>query len=206
MLGSGAIVVMDETTDAVQACLAASCAFFAHESCGKCTPCREGTGWLEKILDRIVDGHGRPEDLDLLLDVGDNITPGHRVAARQTTICPLGPSAVVADRVGARRASATSSRPTSARRRRVTGDVDEPRRRCRRTPRRRPKTTVTVTIDGKRDRGARRASCSSTPRERARRLHPALLLPPADEAGRHVPHVPRRGRRRPRLRAAAVRA
>jgi NADH-quinone oxidoreductase subunit F len=68
--------------------------FFARESCGKCTPCREGTSWLEKILERILDGHGRPSDLDLLLDVCDNISPGIAWPPRQTTICPLGPSAV----------------------------------------------------------------------------------------------------------------
>jgi NADH-quinone oxidoreductase subunit F len=93
MLGSGAIVVMDETTDAVKACLRVV-RFFARESCGKCTPCREGTSWLEKILQRILDGHGRPEDLDLLLDVSDNISPGIAWPPKQTTICPLGPSAV----------------------------------------------------------------------------------------------------------------
>jgi len=107
MLGSGAIVVMDETTDAVRACHR-MVRFFARESCGKCSPCREGTNWEEKILARILDGHGRPSDIDLLLDVGDNISPGpYPVAAhpdegldavpfppRQTTICPLGPSSV----------------------------------------------------------------------------------------------------------------
>jgi NADH-quinone oxidoreductase subunit F len=107
MLGSGAIVVMDETTDAVRACLRVV-RFFARESCGKCTPCREGTTWEEQILQRIHDGKGRPSDLDLLLDVADNISPGpYPVAAdpnagldavpfppRQTTICPLGPSSV----------------------------------------------------------------------------------------------------------------
>lgn len=107
MLGSGAVVVMDETTDAVRAALRLV-RFFARESCGKCTPCREGTSWEEKILQRILDGHGRPSDLELLLDVADNISPGpypvasdaaHELDAipyppRQTTICPLGPSSV----------------------------------------------------------------------------------------------------------------
>ena len=100
MLGSGAIVVMDETTDMVKACWRIV-RFFARESCGKCTPCREGTTWLERILRRILDGYGRPSDLDLLLDVADNISPGLTWPPRQTTICLLGPSAVVADRVGA---------------------------------------------------------------------------------------------------------
>jgi NADH-quinone oxidoreductase subunit F len=92
MLGSGAIVVMDETTDMVKATWRLV-KFFAKESCGKCSPCREGTNWLEKIYRRILDGHGRPEDLELLLDVADNISPGLTWPPKQTTICPLGPSA-----------------------------------------------------------------------------------------------------------------
>jgi NADH-quinone oxidoreductase subunit F len=101
MLGSGAIVVMDETTDAVKACLRVV-RFFARESCGKCTPCREGTTWLERILQRILDGYGRTSDLDLLMDVCDNISPGVAWPPKQTTICPLGPSAVspIASAVG----------------------------------------------------------------------------------------------------------
>ena len=92
MLGSGAIVVMDETTDAVKACLRLV-RFYARESCGKCTPCREGTTWLERILRRILDGQGRSSDLELLMDVCDNISPGLVWPPKQTTICPLGPSA-----------------------------------------------------------------------------------------------------------------
>jgi NADH-quinone oxidoreductase subunit F len=93
MLGSGAIVVMDEDTDVVRAAHRVV-RFFAGESCGKCTPCREGTAWLEKILARIIAGQGRPSDIDMLLDVCDNISPGITWPPRQTTICPLGPSAV----------------------------------------------------------------------------------------------------------------
>ncbi|MBT95497.1 MAG: NADH-quinone oxidoreductase subunit NuoF [Acidimicrobiaceae bacterium] len=93
MLGSGAIVVMDNTTDIVKACHNLV-RFFARESCGKCAPCREGTSWLEKILQRIIDGNGRSQDLDLLLDICDNISPGISWPPKQTTICPLGPSAV----------------------------------------------------------------------------------------------------------------
>ena len=93
MLGSGAVVVMDETSCAVRSALRLV-KFFAHESCGKCTPCREGTTWLEHILHRIEHGQGRDEDLELLLDVSDNISPGITWPPKQTTICPLGPSAV----------------------------------------------------------------------------------------------------------------
>ncbi len=93
MLGSGAVVVMDDTTDAVKAAWRVV-RFFARESCGKCTPCREGTSWLEKIMRRMLDGHGRPEDIALLLDLCDNISPQITWPPKQTTICPLGPSAV----------------------------------------------------------------------------------------------------------------
>ena len=95
MLGSGAVVVMDESTDMVRAAWRIT-RFFAKESCGKCTPCREGTSWLEKIYQRILNAQGRPEDIDLLLDVTDNITPGLAWPPRQTTICLLGPSAASA--------------------------------------------------------------------------------------------------------------
>ncbi len=105
-LGSG-IVVMDETTCPVRAALTLV-RFFARESCGKCTPCREGAGWMAKVVGRIESGAGREDDLDLLLEVGDTISPGpfptpgwaeHGIDPvafpyRQTTICPLGPSAV----------------------------------------------------------------------------------------------------------------
>ncbi len=107
MMGSGAIVAMDETTDMVKACWRLV-KFYARESCGKCTPCREGTSWLETILARIISGRGRPEDLDLLLDVSDNISPGPFPGPnvvpgepayapfpyKKTTICDLGPSVV----------------------------------------------------------------------------------------------------------------
>jgi NADH-quinone oxidoreductase subunit F len=95
MLGSGAVMVYDETVDPTLVAWRLA-KFFAHESCGECTPCREGTGWMEKVLYRISHGLGRPEDLDMLLDVGDNISPGLNAPFTQTTICPLGPSAVSA--------------------------------------------------------------------------------------------------------------
>jgi NADH-quinone oxidoreductase subunit F len=91
MLGSGSIVVMDETTCPVRAAWRIT-RFFARESCGQCTPCREGSGWAEKIMRRLEDGYGREEDLDLLMDLCDNIAPGLGWPPKQTTICPLGPS------------------------------------------------------------------------------------------------------------------
>ena len=93
MLGSGAVVVMDDTTCVVRAA-ERIVRFFAHESCGQCTPCREGCSWLEMILRRIEAGQGRDVDIDLLLDVSDNISVGLAWPPKMTTICPLGPSAV----------------------------------------------------------------------------------------------------------------
>lgn len=91
MLGSGSIVVMDEDTCMVRAAWRIT-RFFSRESCGQCTPCREGSGWLERILWRLENGEGREEDLALMLDVCDNIAPGLSWPPQQTTICVLGPS------------------------------------------------------------------------------------------------------------------
>src|SRR5579871_2994949 len=83
-LGTGAVIVMDETTCMVRA-LERLSRFYYSESCGQCTPCREGTGWLDRMLKRIIAGEGRSEDLGLLLDVANRIE-GH-------TICALGDAA-----------------------------------------------------------------------------------------------------------------
>jgi NADH-quinone oxidoreductase subunit F len=87
LLGSGAVVAFDETSDMVKICLRIA-RFFEHESCGKCTPCREGVGWMRAILARIDAGAGRDEDLDLLMEVSNNILG--------KTFCPLGDSAASA--------------------------------------------------------------------------------------------------------------
>lgn len=84
MLGSGGLVVMDDTTDMVKALWRISY-FYYEESCGQCTPCREGTGWMTRILRQILDGHGKPDDLDKLLNVANNI--------EGRTICALGEAA-----------------------------------------------------------------------------------------------------------------
>lgn len=84
MLGSGAVIVMDESVCLVKVCYRAL-KFFEHESCGKCTPCREGTGWLRSILGRIESGQGVEGDIDLLLAVSGNIMG--------KTFCPLGDGA-----------------------------------------------------------------------------------------------------------------
>ena len=71
MLGTAAIMVMDET-DCVVDCAQRMVAFYAHESCGKCTPCREGSWWATRVLERLEDGYGRPEDVPLMHDMGKN--------------------------------------------------------------------------------------------------------------------------------------
>jgi len=86
MLGSGAVIVMDETTDMVKALQRIS-QFYFSESCGQCTPCREGTGWLYRMLTRIVDGKGTADDLDRLDDVAAKI--------EGRTICALGDAAAM---------------------------------------------------------------------------------------------------------------
>jgi NADH-quinone oxidoreductase subunit F len=84
MAGSGGVVVMDDATDIPRATWRIM-KFFAHESCGQCTPCREGTGWLEKVSRRVADGGGKDSDLDLLASIA------HGIAGN--TICALGDAA-----------------------------------------------------------------------------------------------------------------
>lgn len=86
MLGSGAVIVMNDTRCMVKSLLRLSY-FYQHESCGQCTPCREGTGWLWRIVNRIEHGQGTPQDLDLLDSVADNI--------KGRTICALGDAAAM---------------------------------------------------------------------------------------------------------------
>ncbi|MBK6387756.1 MAG: NADH-quinone oxidoreductase subunit NuoF [Rhodoferax sp.] len=86
MLGSGAVIVLDDSRCMVKSLQRLSY-FYMHESCGQCTPCREGTGWLSRMVERIETGHGRPSDMDLLNSVADNI--------QGRTICALGDAAAM---------------------------------------------------------------------------------------------------------------
>jgi NADH-quinone oxidoreductase subunit F len=86
MLGSGAIIVIDDSNCMVD-CLANLTSFYHHESCGQCTPCREGTGWLDKIVHSILSGKGRLSDIDLLVKVADNM--------KGRTICALSDAAAL---------------------------------------------------------------------------------------------------------------
>lgn len=83
-IGTGGVMVMDEDTDILRV-LARITKFYYHESCGQCTPCREGTGWMLKALNRIIAGNGTSSDLDMLIDVANNI--------EGNTVCALGDAA-----------------------------------------------------------------------------------------------------------------
>lgn len=85
MLGSGAVIAINEETCIVQV-VERLAAFYRHESCGKCIPCREGTDWMYRVVKRIEHGQGHVEDLDLLLDICDNVAG--------KSFCPLGDAAV----------------------------------------------------------------------------------------------------------------
>ena len=83
-LGTAAVIVMDKSTDIIKAIWRLS-KFYKHESCGQCTPCREGTGWMMRVMDRLVKGEASVEEIDMLLDVTKQVE-GH-------TICALGDAA-----------------------------------------------------------------------------------------------------------------
>jgi NADH-quinone oxidoreductase subunit F len=86
MLGSAGVIVFDDSVNMVEA-LAVLIRFYAHESCGQCTPCREGTGWMKKIIERVLDGNGRGVDPPNLLRIANNIIGN--------SICPLGEAAAL---------------------------------------------------------------------------------------------------------------
>ena len=83
-LGTAAVIVMDKSTDIVKA-IARLSYFYKHESCGQCTPCREGTGWMWRVMDRMAKGNASIDEIDMLLDVTKQVE-GH-------TICALGDAA-----------------------------------------------------------------------------------------------------------------
>ena len=83
-LGTAAVIVMDKSTDIIRA-IARLSKFYTHESCGQCTPCREGTGWMWRVMERMVSGDAEPKEIDMLLEVSYQID-GH-------TICALGDAA-----------------------------------------------------------------------------------------------------------------
>jgi NADH-quinone oxidoreductase subunit F len=90
MLGSGGFMAFDDTTDIVQVCEVIA-RFYKNESCGKCVPCRIGTDWIHKIIQRITHGQGRPEDIDLLRGACINLGGTRMMDSR--SFCPLGDAA-----------------------------------------------------------------------------------------------------------------
>jgi NADH-quinone oxidoreductase subunit F len=86
MIGSAGVIAMDEDTCLLEVLLV-SMRFYHHESCGQCTPCREGTGWMDKILQRLKSGQGRLEDVDNLWNIANGVMGN--------TICPLGDAAAM---------------------------------------------------------------------------------------------------------------
>ena len=83
-LGTASVIVMNKSTDPIYA-IARLSKFYMHESCGQCTPCREGTGWMWRIMMRLVEGNAKPEEIDRLIEISKQIE-GH-------TICALGDAA-----------------------------------------------------------------------------------------------------------------
>ena len=191
MLGSGSIIVADDTISIPELALRTA-RFYHHESCGKCTPCREGTNWTVKMLDRVVRGEATPMDLDIIASVQDNII-GHCLCVLGDSMAmPVGSmvakfrdefeAAIETAREPAPAARPLAGRPPAdhgRRRRRDRAPEDHPGRRRRRGHGR-----------GRRDAGRRRQG--------RRRRDPGLLLrAEAGRPGRRLPHVPGRDRGHP---------
>jgi NADH-quinone oxidoreductase subunit F len=88
MAGSGGIVVFDDSTDVVALC-ARIMKFYAHESCGQCTPCREGSGWLARVCTRVARGEGEPGDIDLMANIANGIAGNTICALGEATAWPM---------------------------------------------------------------------------------------------------------------------
>jgi NADH-quinone oxidoreductase subunit F len=88
MLGTCCAIVMDDTVSMVEACRNLM-RFYKHESCGQCTPCREGTGWLVDVLDNLVNGRGKPADVDLLVNISNNMMGNTICAFADGTAMPM---------------------------------------------------------------------------------------------------------------------
>jgi NADH-quinone oxidoreductase subunit F len=88
MLGTCCAIVMDDTVNMVEACRNLM-RFYKHESCGQCTPCREGTGWLVDVLDNLCTGRGKPEDVDLLVNISNNMMGNTICAFADGTAMPM---------------------------------------------------------------------------------------------------------------------
>ena len=172
MLGSGAVIIMDETRCMVSSLLRLSY-FYYEESCGQCTPCREGTGWLWRMVDRIERGQGRNEDLDMLNSVADNIAGPHDLRAGRRS----GAAGEELHQAFPRRI------PVPHRPQALPG-----RRRMPDAP-----SMLNIEIDGKTLQVAH-GSIGDRGRALARHLRAAFLLSQEAVDRRQLPHVPRAGR------------
>ena len=170
-LGTAAVIVMDNSTDVVKA-IARLARFYKHEICGQCTPCREGTGWMWRVMERIVTGEAEPKEIDLLLEVTYQVE-GH-------TICALGDAAAWPIQGLIRHFRSEIERRINAKR---AGQTSADRRRSR------PMTKLIV--DGKEIDVPADYTLLQACEARGRR-DPALLLPRASVDRRQLPHVPRR--------------
>ena len=173
MLGSGAVIVLDDTRCMVKSLLRLSY-FYFEESCGQCTPCREGTGWLWRMVDRIEHGAGRPEDLDVLTSVADNIAGPHDLRAGRRR----GVAGQELHQAFPRASSSTTSSTSAAWCRLVR--------------------MSSCAAAQHRDRRPRRAGAARQHgdgcREQARHLRSAFLLSQEAVDRRQLPDVPRAGR------------
>ena len=194
LLGTAAVMIMDETVCMVQIGLRLT-EFYAHESCGKCTPCREGTYWMVQILARLEPGPGAAEDIDTLLDTCDNIFGRSFCALADGAVSPIvsGIKYFRDEFIASLRAAAGCPFAASARvhprggsalsHDRRTDDAD-------RTGRAR-----SGHADHRRHAGQRPQGHADHPgRRAARHPDPAVLRPPAARPGRRLPAVHRRGR------------
>ena len=187
-LGTAAVIVMDKSTDIIRA-IARISYFYKHESCGQCTPCREGTGWMWRVLTRMAEGRAQKREIDMLLDVTKQIE-GHTICALGDARGLAGPGPDPAFPAGDRAAHRRISPAVRIRDRAIAGGggVDA------------------MTQDHRRrHRGRRSAGVHAAAGVRGGgRRDSALLLPRAAVDRRQLPHVPGRGegRRRSRSRPA----
>ncbi len=181
MLGSGAIIVVDDSTPILDVAMKVA-KFYRHESCGKCTPCREGTNWTVKMLERIDCGEATPMDLDIMASVQEHIIGN--------CLCVLGDA--MAMPIGSMIAKFRDE---------FEAHIESPRRAARARseasmPRPEPKT-ITFTIDGLEVQAPENAMLVDAAKGRRRRDPGVLLRAQARPARRRLPHVPGRDRGHP---------
>ena len=192
MLGSGAIIVVDDSIPVVDVALKTA-KFYRHESCGKCTPCREGTNWTVKMLERIDSGEATPMDLDIMASVQEQIIGNCLCVLGDAMAMPIGSMIKHFREEFEAHIEAARERNGSAPSRSIaTTSRSDACRRCR----------ARVSLDhvhDRRPRGQRAGELDARRRRQVRRRRdPGLLLrAEARPAGRRLPHVPRRDRGHP---------